>query len=296
MRKSEVIVVGVSLILCAVLVGLAWFRTTRLTQEELRTRFEEQQRPPDPAKPAAPPDKPPDNQQPEPNKEAAEPAPETADQAKTPEPKPAPKPVPDVFKVKFECTNGTFVAEFHKDWAPLGVARVHELVSSGFYADAAFFRVVGGFVVQFGIAGNPQINAEWRQKKIKDDPVKQSNVRGTISFAAGGKNTRTTQLFINLVDNSALLDGTGFAPVGKVIEGMEEVVDKLYKGYGEGGPNGRGPDQMRINTQGNDYLKRSFPKLDYVKTATIIEDAEGSGKPASDGAPPAETGETNKDG
>ncbi|HIJ66459.1 MAG TPA: peptidylprolyl isomerase [Candidatus Hydrogenedentes bacterium] len=194
--------------------------------------------------------------------------------------------VPDVFQVKFECSNGTFIAEFHKDWAPLGAARVYELVQDNLYNDARFFRVIDGFMAQFGIAGDPAVNAKWQNKNIKDDPVKKSNQRGYITFAKTQRpHTRSTQLFINLVDNSGppvYLDRQGFAPVGIVVEGMEEVVDKIYDGYGEGAPRGKGPNQGKIQDEGNAYLKKSFPKLDYIKAAIIIEDAETAVLPATE--------------
>jgi peptidyl-prolyl cis-trans isomerase A (cyclophilin A) len=161
------------------------------------------------------------------------------------------------------------VVEVHRDWAPRGADRFYNLVKNGFFDNARFFRVIEGFMVQFGINGDPNIAAVWRDADIKDDPVKQSNQRGTITFATAGPNTRTTQVFINFGDNAAL-DGQGFSPFGKVVSGME-VVDKLYGGYGEGAPNGNGPDQGLVQSQGNAYLEQDFPKLDFIKTATIAE-------------------------
>jgi peptidyl-prolyl cis-trans isomerase A (cyclophilin A) len=169
--------------------------------------------------------------------------------------------------VKFETTKGNFTVEVHRDWAPKGADRFYELVKSGFYNDVRFFRVISGFMAQFGINGNPQTMAQWREKPIQDDPVKASNKRGMLTFAMAGPNTRTTQVFINFADNTRL-DGMGFAPVGQVISGMD-VVDKLYAGYGEGAPRGQGPEQGRLQTEGNAYLQKSFPKLDYIKKATI---------------------------
>jgi len=151
--------------------------------------------------------------------------------------------------------------EVHRDWAPNGADRFYELVTSGFYDEGRFFRVVPEFMVQWGISRDPKIAAEWRDKNIQDDPVTQSNVRGFISFATRGPNTRTTQLFINFGDN-ARLDSMGFAPFGKVIEGME-IVDQIYSGYGET------PQQGMIETQGNAYLKAQFPQLDYIKTTKV---------------------------
>lgn len=174
---------------------------------------------------------------------------------------------PDTYKAKFDTSKGAFVVEVHRDWSPNGADRFYNLVKNGFYDDTRFFRVVPGFVVQFGINGDPKISAPWRQAGIKDDPVKESNKRGAVSFATSGPDSRTTQVFVNLKDNSPL-DSYGFSPIGSVVSGMN-VVDKLYAGYGEGAPRGTGPDQGRIETEGNGYLVKSFPKLDYVKKATI---------------------------
>src|SRR5262245_25219680 len=176
---------------------------------------------------------------------------------------------PATFKATFDTSVGPFVVEVHRDWAPQGADRFYNLVKNGFYDNARFFRVIEGFMVQFGINGDPKIATAWRDADIKDDPVKQSNERGTITFATAGPNTRTTQVFINFGDNAGL-DGQGFSPFGKVVSGMN-VVDSLYGGYGEGAPNGNGPDQGRIQSQGNAYLEQSFPKLDFIKTATIAE-------------------------
>jgi peptidyl-prolyl cis-trans isomerase A (cyclophilin A) len=163
---------------------------------------------------------------------------------------------PTMFRAKFQTSQGDFVVEVQRDWAPLGVDRFYNLVKNGFYDGTCFFRVISGFMAQFGIHGDPKVSATWRQERIQDDPVKQSNKRGYISYAMAGPNTRTTQLFINYGDNSRL-DQMGFAPLGRVIEGME-VVDKLYSGYGEGAPQGKGPNQGRIQTEGNDYLIKNF--------------------------------------
>jgi len=176
-------------------------------------------------------------------------------------------PAPAVYKATFDTSKGTFAVEVHRDWAPNGADRFYNLVKNGFYDSARFFRVVSGFMVQFGISGDPKISALWRDANIKDDPVKASNQRGYITFATAGPNSRTTQVFINFVDNRRL-DAMGFAPFGRVISGMN-VVDALYSGYGEGAPQGIGPDQQRIEQQGNAYLIRNFSKLDYIKKATI---------------------------
>ncbi|MGH6734553.1 MAG: peptidylprolyl isomerase [Methyloceanibacter sp.] len=174
---------------------------------------------------------------------------------------------PDVYKAKFDTSKGTFVIEVHRDWAPNGADRFYNLVKNGYYNDARFFRVIDGFMVQFGINGNPDLNAVWREARIKDDKVKQSNQPGMVSFATAGPDTRTTQVFINFGDNAGL-DGQGFSPFGQVIQGMD-VVDSFFKGYGEGAPRGQGPDQGRLQMEGNAYLVTDFPKLDYVKKATI---------------------------
>jgi len=176
---------------------------------------------------------------------------------------------PDVYKVKFDTSKGSFVVEVHRDWAPNGADRFYNLVKNGFYNDARFFRVISDFMVQFGINGNPKISQVWQDANIPDDPVKQSNIRGMITFATAGPDTRTTQVFINFGDNAAL-DGQGFSPFGKVISGMD-VVDSLYAGYGEGSPKGDGPNQGIVQSLGNAYLEKAFPQLDYIKTATIVK-------------------------
>jgi len=175
---------------------------------------------------------------------------------------------PETFKVKLTTTKGDAVISVTRSWAPRGADRFYNLVKNGFFTDTAFFRVIDGFMVQFGIHGNPSISAKWRGANIEDDPVKQSNGRGYVSFATAGPGTRTTQMFINFGNNS-FLDGQGFSPFGKVTEGMD-VIDSLYKGYGEGAPSGDGPDQGSIQMKGNEYLKAGFPKLDYIKSAEII--------------------------
>jgi peptidyl-prolyl cis-trans isomerase A (cyclophilin A) len=176
---------------------------------------------------------------------------------------------PDTYKANFDTSKGAFVVEVHREWAPNGADRFYNLVKNGFYDDIRFFRVLDNFMAQFGINGDPAIQSVWRGASLKDDPVKQSNKRGFITFATAGPNTRTTQVFINYKDNSSL-DSQGFAPFGQVTTGMD-VVDKLYKDYGEGGPRGKGPEQGRLQAEGNAYLTKDFPKLDYVKTATIAQ-------------------------
>jgi peptidyl-prolyl cis-trans isomerase A (cyclophilin A) len=176
---------------------------------------------------------------------------------------------PPVYKVNVDTSKGQFVLEVHRDWAPIGADRFYNLVKNGFYDNARFFRVISGFMVQFGINGDPKVSAVWREADIKDDPVRQSNQRGYISFATAGPNTRTTQVFINFADNRAL-DRMGFAPFGRVVSGMD-VVDALYSGYGEGAPRGDGPAQQRVQSQGNAYLTQNFAKLDYIKKAAIAK-------------------------
>jgi len=177
---------------------------------------------------------------------------------------------PAVYKAKFDTTKGAFVIEVHRDWAPAGADRFYNLVKNGFYDNVRFFRVIPGFMVQFGISGDPKLSAPWREAKLKDDPVKQSNKRGYITYAMAGPNTRTTQVFINFSDNASSLDGQGFSPFGRIISGME-VVDKLNAEYGEGAPRGRGPDQGRLQAEGNAYLDKEFSRMDYVVSATILK-------------------------
>jgi peptidyl-prolyl cis-trans isomerase A (cyclophilin A) len=176
---------------------------------------------------------------------------------------------PATFKANFDTSKGMFVVEVHRDWAPRGADRFYNLVKSGFFNNTRFFRVIQGFMVQFGIHGDPAVSSEWRAARIQDDPVKGSNKRGFVTFATAGPGTRTTQVFINFGDNVAL-DKQGFAPFGEVVSGMD-VVDKLYSEYGEGAPRGKGPDQGRLQGEGNAYLMKEFPRLDYIKTATIAK-------------------------
>ena len=175
---------------------------------------------------------------------------------------------PETFKAKLDTTKGIVVITVHRAWAPTGADRFYNLVKNGFYDNCRFFRVIEGFMVQFGINGDPAVNQVWQQARIQDDPTKESNDRGYITFANAGANTRTTQVFINFRDNAPLNVQPGFAPFGHVTSGMD-VVDKLYNGYGEGAPSGKGPNQNQIQTQGNAYLMKDFPKLDYIKKATI---------------------------
>lgn len=176
---------------------------------------------------------------------------------------------PDKFQAKFETTKGEFIIEVTRDWAPIGADRFYNLVKNGYYDNCRFFRVIKNFMAQFGIHGDPRVSAAWRGAQIKDDPVKESNKRGYVSYAMAGPDTRTTQLFINFGNNSGL-DRQGFSAFGKVTKGMD-VVDSIYDEYGEGAPSGTGPEQTRIHREGNAYLEKSFPKLDYIKSATIVE-------------------------
>jgi peptidyl-prolyl cis-trans isomerase A (cyclophilin A) len=182
------------------------------------------------------------------------------------------KPAPDSFRVEFETSRGRFAVMAHRDWAPHGVDRFHYLVRHQYYDSTAFFRVIEKFVAQFGMAADPRVNAAWADRRLADDPVRRSNDRGTMSFASMGPGTRTAQLFINLKANAKLdsLAG-GFPPIAEVIEGMT-VVDSLFADYGEGEPRGIGPRQDLIARQGNSYLRRFYPRMDYVVHATISKE------------------------
>ena len=184
-----------------------------------------------------------------------------------PLPTPADAASPGSFRVKFATTKGDFTVEVPRAWAPKGADRFYRLVSEGYFKDVRFFRVLPGFMAQFGMSGNPALNAKLDSLRIPDDPVAQSNKRGTLTFATAGPNTRSHQFFINYGDNASL-DLQGFSPFGKVVEGMKSV-DALYSGYGEGAPRGKGPEQGKIQAEGNAYLTKDFPKLDYIKKATI---------------------------
>ncbi len=178
---------------------------------------------------------------------------------------------PEVFQVRFETSQGPFVVEVHRDWAPQGADRFHALVAAGYFDGSRFFRVVPGFIAQFGVAGDPKVTAAWKDRTIPDDPVRQSNTRGTIAYAMTGPNTRATQLYINLADNSRL-DAQGFAPIGRVTSGLE-VVDRLYSGYGETSGGGmRGGKQGEMLKGGNAWLDAHFPKLDRLLRARLLEE------------------------
>ena len=181
---------------------------------------------------------------------------------------------PAEYDVKFVTTAGEFTMKVTRAWAPIGADRFYNLVRHHFYDGAAFFRVLPGFMAQFGLSAYPEVSKAWEHATIKDDPIVQSNHRGFVSFATAGPNTRTTQIFINFGNNEAL-DRSGFSAFAVVTEGME-VVDKLYTGYGEGAPQGRGPDQGLIGDRGRAYLEKGFPKLDTIRSATIVPAAQES--------------------
>ena len=179
---------------------------------------------------------------------------------------------PDMYRARFQTNEGVFVVEVNRAWAPNGADRFYVLVKNGYFDDARFFRVIDGFMAQFGMHGEPQVQVRWSAASIPDDRVTASNIRGTVTFAMRGPNTRTTQLFINLVDNSGL-DGDGFAPIGSVVEGME-VVDRIHSGYGElADRGGNGPIVQNIAARGNEYLAEGFPEMDYVVSAVLVDAA-----------------------
>jgi len=186
---------------------------------------------------------------------------QAADTSKLKDPSALKEQAPASYKVNFDTSAGKFVVDVHRDWAPKGADRFYNLVKNGFFDECRFFRVVPNFMVQFGINGEPDIQKSWANANITDDPVKQSNKKGYITFATRGKDTRTSQVFINFKDNG-FLDAQGFAPFGEVASGMD-VVEKINAEYGEK------PNQGSIQANGNTYLKASFPKLDYIKKATI---------------------------
>ena len=174
---------------------------------------------------------------------------------------------PAVYQARFTTTQGDFVIEVHRDWAPHGADRFYNLVRAGFYDNARFFRVVPKYI-QWGLPPDPAVTDAWRQTGIVDEPVRQSNLKSFVSFAAAGPNSRTTQVFINRIDN-ANLDRLGFAPFGQVTSGFE-VLAKLSDAYGEGAPRGQGPEQSKIRTEGERYLARDFPQLDRILRARIL--------------------------
>lgn len=188
------------------------------------------------------------------------------------EPSKASLTAPAKFTAKLETTKGDVMVEVTRAWAPNGADRFYNLVKAGYYDDTAFFRVIGGFMAQIGISGRPDVNKVWRDARIPDDPVKQSNLPGYVTFAAASMpNSRTTQFFVNFGNNSRL-DGMRFAPFGRIKD--MTVMKKIYAGYGEGAPRGRGPAQGRLQAEGNPYLKADFPEMDYVKKATIVSETK----------------------
>jgi len=168
---------------------------------------------------------------------------------------------PDSYRVTFDTAKGPFVIEVHREWAPLGSDRFYTLVKNNYFTGAKFFRVIPNFMVQFGLAADAAVTARYEGTEFPDDPVRQSNTRGMVSFATRGANSRTTQMFINFGNNTRL-DQSGFTPFGQVVSGME-TVDRLYSQYGEA------PNQMLIKAEGNKYLEVNFPQLDSIKTAKI---------------------------
>lgn len=192
---------------------------------------------------------------------------ERTDPLRDPDSSDANRRAPDRYLARFRTTAGDFVVEVERDWAPRGADRFYTLTSIGFFDDTYVFRVVDGFVAQFGLSGDPEVSAAWSWAEIRDDPVTRSNTRGTITFATSGPDSRTTQVFINTGDNTNL-DDMGFAPFGQVVEGLD-VVDSLYADYGDGPPFGRGPDQGQIEDRGNAYVRAEFPELDRILEARI---------------------------
>jgi peptidyl-prolyl cis-trans isomerase A (cyclophilin A) len=195
-----------------------------------------------------------------------------ADCSQTPERKPAAAPAksgptPEVYRVDLDTSKGAVVLEITRAWAPHGADRFYELVKNGYYDGDRFYRVVPHFVVQFGIHGDPKVSQLWSSLRILDDPVKQKNRKGTVTFASSGPGARTTQVFVNMRDNLSL-DRDGFAPIGRVAAGMD-VLERLYGGYGDMLPRGSGPDGTEIERQGNVYLENHFPRLDYIKKAAV---------------------------
>jgi peptidyl-prolyl cis-trans isomerase A (cyclophilin A) len=187
--------------------------------------------------------------------------------------KPKPKVVvPEVYDVAFDTTQGTFTVEVSRAWAPRGADRFYELVNMRYFDEGRFFRVLPGFIAPFGVPKDFKVHVVWREFFIVDDPRKQDNVHGTLAFAQSGPSTRATEVFINLADNK-VLDEQGFVPFARIVSGMD-VADKLYSGYGELGPEGKGPDSGRVEEEANEYLVPRFPKLDYIKHATFVPRAD----------------------
>lgn len=178
--------------------------------------------------------------------------------------------MPEVYKVRFNTTKGPFVVEVHKQWAPRGAERFWRLVDVGFFDKSRVFRVKRNFVVQFGVSPDPRTNEAFNGLAIQDDPVKESNKKGMMSFATNGPGTRRTQVFVNLKDNTSL-DKQGFAPFAKVVEGMDTVVDAFYSGYGDMPPRGMGPDPSKLAVEGDSYAESKFPRLDTIFKALVVD-------------------------
>jgi peptidyl-prolyl cis-trans isomerase A (cyclophilin A) len=176
--------------------------------------------------------------------------------------------VPDIFRVKFQTSQGDFVVEARRAWAPHGVDRFHELLRMHYFDQSRFFRVVPGFIAQFGVHRDFNVHGKWREYFIADDPPQQKNLRGTLAYAMSGPGTRATEIFVNLADDPAL-DQQGFVPFAQVVEGMD-VVDKFYAGYGEMRPEGKYIDPSRVEGEANEYLVQRFPKLDYILKTEIL--------------------------
>jgi peptidyl-prolyl cis-trans isomerase A (cyclophilin A) len=196
------------------------------------------------------------------------PSPEPAKAPATVEAPKGPVRAPDTFQAKFETTKGEFTVEVVRAWAPHGADRFYDLMEHRFFDGARFYRVVKKFLVQFGVSKDPKANQLWGQLKLADDPPRQSNKRGFVAFAQQGPNSRTTQVFINLADNSKMLDKSGFVPFGRVVSGMD-VVEQLYAGYGDMPPRGEGPDAAKYGMMGEEYVERSFPKLDTIRSVRV---------------------------
>ena len=177
---------------------------------------------------------------------------------------------PPVFRVRFETSEGAFVVDVYRSWAPLGADRFYNLVVGGFFDDSRVYRVVDGFVAQFGLHGDPYVNQAWKTEYLVDDPVTRENIRGRVTFAKGGRHTRTTEVFVNLRDNPQL-DGEGFAPIGEVVEGMD-VVDRFHAAYGDGPPRGEGPYQAMAEARGNGYLDEEFLDLTQIVRASLVDE------------------------
>ncbi|MEX2466060.1 MAG: peptidylprolyl isomerase [Gemmatimonadota bacterium] len=178
---------------------------------------------------------------------------------------------PATFRVRFETTEGDFVVDVYRSWAPLGADRFYNLVAGGFFDDTRVYRVLDGFIAQFGLSGDPYVNQAWKTEFLVDDPVRRENARGRVTFAKGGRHTRTTEVFVNLADNPQL-DENGFAPFGEVVEGMD-VVDRFHADYGDGPPRGEGPYQAMVEARGNAYLDEEFPGLTRIVGASLIPES-----------------------